>query len=200
MTRPAFVLGNGPTLPVDDLHLLDGQITIGVNRIILSGFVPSAVLWADDGVWDDVGCEIEDCGAVPLSLVGLSHRPGMFVLDPVGSEHDRGDARRCYISGSTGTAAARLALALGFDPVFLLGMSATYDGERTDFYGENRHHKEGTIDVLREETELLLREYQHHVWRTDDPADWVLADPLSKEEQRQIIREKLRAAGAREIP
>ena len=53
--HPAFILGNGPTLPPkEDLGVLDDFFTVGVNRIWYSGYDPLVVQWTDSEIAADV--------------------------------------------------------------------------------------------------------------------------------------------------
>ena len=49
---PAFILGNGPTLPAD-LSCLDGYLTVGVNRI-RERYDPTCLLWLDADAQPDL--------------------------------------------------------------------------------------------------------------------------------------------------
>ncbi len=161
---PAFVLGNGPTLPVDDLGCLSGQFTIGVNRIMRSGFVPTVILWVDNTVYGDDGEQIDNSGALlvcDLSLASRQYHIGLETWVGGGAfNHDTTPTELC-VNGNTGCCAARWAIALGFDPVYLVGMGAVYLDGKTDFYGENRwHHKtapddDGTLPLMRREMRRL---------------------------------------------
>jgi len=160
--RPAFILGNGPTLPVDDLDCLTGQFTVGVNRILLSGFTPTVLLWADGSVARDdpaYGEMMDASGALLVCDRSVARRPFH-----VGLKTHVGDAALTHqstptelcVNASTGCCAARWALALGCRPVYLVGMGAAYDGERTDFYGVNPRHKPGlTLHGMRRELTRL---------------------------------------------
>jgi len=197
MIRPAFILGNGPTLP-DDLSALDGQFTIGVNRILASGFTPTAVVWCDREVWEEQRNLIENSEALLMTTIRSHPRRSKrhYLLTLGKSCQDRGDAARLYASGSTGTAAARLALALGFDPVFCLGMGSQYaeDG-RSNFYGMNARHNSNVCKTFAREVEALQRAYPHRIWRTDDRAVWKLGEERMQEDWRARLDAELVAAG-----
>jgi hypothetical protein len=162
--NPAFILGNGPQLPVDDLDCLADRFTIGVNRVVRV-FAPTVVLWVDRSVYDDVGERIDGCGALAVcdrqlrrrrDHVGLKTRTGEDALVRASTP----EVLCC--NGNTGCCAARWALALNCRPVYLLGMEAQYRDGRTDFYGVNpRHRREGatsTLAVMRKELDRLLRD------------------------------------------
>ena len=197
MNGPAFALGNGPTLPADPSPLA-GQITIGVNRILESGFTPTAVAWCDREVWEEQRHLLENGDAMLLTTISnypRHHKPH-HILKLRRSDHDKGNPADFCASGSTGTAAARLLLALGFDPVYCLGMGGEYDEDgRTDFWGTNARHNSKARETFAREMEKLQRYYGHHVYRTDDPAVWKLAPPRTQEEWREWLDKELRRAG-----
>ena len=154
MTGPAFILGNGPTLPVERLALLKDQFTIGVNRVLRSGFTPTVILWGDVTVYQEDGQQMDASGALLVcdrSVACRQHHHGLKTwVGNAALRHASTPATLCC-NGNTGCCAARWALALGCQPVYLLGMSATYEPGRTDFYGNNRWHGQGTLGRMRDE-------------------------------------------------
>lgn len=120
--HPAFILGNGPTLP-EDLSVLDEFFTVGVNRIPYR-YDPTVLMWLDAPVTTDIEPYLGASRAIKfardefcrgrwneLHLSGLLKTPDSFV-----------DFK------NSGVSAAYWVMALGCRPVYLLGMSATYDG------------------------------------------------------------------------
>ena len=163
MDCPAFILGNSPRLPVDDLECLSGLFTIGVNRILESGFAPTVVLWVDRSVYEDCEAEIERSGALLVCdshLACRQHHLGIKAM--VGNEAlgEKPRSTELHINGNTGCCAARWAVGLGCWPVYLVGMEARYKMDKTDFYGVNKHHHgEGkTLGVMSSELQRLLFE------------------------------------------
>ena len=140
---PAFVLGNSPYLPVDDLWRLEAQFSIGVNRILRSGFTPTVLLWVDHSVYGDDGKQIDESGALLVCDASIRQRQYHIGLKTwVGDaalKHESTPTQLC-VNANTGVCAARWALALGCRPVYLLGMEARYQDGRTNFYGDNRWH------------------------------------------------------------
>jgi len=126
-----YVLGSGWTLPVDDLPRLSGSLTIGVNYILRSGFVPTALLWSDAAV--QVNAEYRDemlaSGAMLIAPTYLKHRwPG--AVDEVHWISDDYEG-----SGNSGVSAAVLMFRLGVVSVQMLGCSCTSsDDGRVHFY------------------------------------------------------------------
>jgi hypothetical protein len=125
---PAFILGNGPALPVDDLDCLSGCFTIGVNRVLLSGFTTTVLLWVDGTVRTDDPTYAERMDASDALLVcdrsirkwqfhvGLKTHVGDMALQR------RSTPTELCVNGNTGCCAARWAIALGCRPVYLVGM------------------------------------------------------------------------------
>lgn len=165
---PVFILGNGPTLP-DDLSALKDRLTIGVNRIF-QVFSPTVLLWVDGSVYKDHAEQIDKLDSLLVCDRSVAQKQHHGLLTRVGDNaftHKRSPTELC-VNGNTGCCAARWALALGFSPVFLLGMDAIYIDGKTDFYGVNRHHHRtpddnGTLHVMRQELDRLLRDCED-VW------------------------------------
>jgi hypothetical protein len=168
--RPAFVLGNAPNLPVDSLGVLAEQFTIGVNRILLSGFTPTVILWIDSTVHHDCGDELDACGALLVCDRSVACRQWHYGLkthvgDAAPRQRSTPTVLCCH--GNTGCCAARWAVALGCRPVFLVGMGARYAGDRTDFYGRNRWHGRETLGRMAEEVRRLQADHGDKVVAVD---------------------------------
>jgi len=161
---PAFILGNGPDLPVGELHCLARRLTVGVNRIVLA-FEPTVVMWVDASVYADAGERIDRCGALAVCGRAVRRRREHVGLEVVTGERalrrPAGPGVLCC-NGSTGCCAARWAASLGCRPVYLVGMGAAYRDGRTNFYGRNPRHRFAgrisTLTVLRGELERLRRD------------------------------------------
>jgi len=171
---PAFILGNSPYLPVDDLDCLAEKFTIGVNRIV-EVFRPTVLMWVDWTVYQAVGEKMDSSGALMVCDQSVRHRQfhiGLktWVGEGALKHQSQPDALCC--NGNTGCCAARWAISLGCSPVYLVGMEAAYKDGRTDFWGDNpRHRREGstcTLDVMRKELERLLRDFTETVFVVPD--------------------------------
>lgn len=201
---PAFILGNGPRLP--PLTGLERRFTVGVNRILKTGFVPTVILWVDRSVYRENAEAIDTSDALQVcdrSMVNRHQHIGLHLW--------AGDDARKHVSeptilccdGNTGCCAARWALALGCPIVYLLGMEAEYEGERTNFYGVNPwHHRtpdtEPTLAVMRRELERLLKDGGSRVRPVGGTVE--LADILATtaDVDQQSLRLRLRQAVAAE--
>jgi len=199
---PAFVLGNGPTLPAGELDLLAGRFTFGVNRILRSGFVPTVVLWGDLTVYRDDGPAMDASAALLVcdrSVACRAAHVGLRALAGDESRRRRPTPWTLLCDGNTGCCAARWALSLGCRPVWLLGMSAAREGERTDFYGRNRWHGRGTLARMGRELRRLLDEHGRDVRTIDDGEQLrqaaAAAPPTDNEQLRTTLRRLLRQGG-----
>lgn len=162
---PAFVLGNSPRLPIDDLECLAGCFTVGVNRI-LQVFTPTVLVWVDGTVSrNDVANRalMDDTDALLVCDKSVADTQGHHgLLTHVGDAAVAHNAtpKTLVCNGNTGCCAARWAYSLGCRPVYLVGMDATYVDGKTDFYGVNEHHHRrakdnGTAAQMRAEVEWL---------------------------------------------
>ena len=147
--QPAFILGNGPTLP-EDLSRLDGFFTVGVNRILYR-YDPTVLMWWDDTVHPDIEHLLPDAKCL--------------VLDYLDTAGNNAGSQRIFrpltpdvvpVTCSAGVSAAFWAMSLGCSPIYLLGMSATVLDGKTDFYGDNPHHQRSTMTRIRMATDALL--------------------------------------------
>ena len=149
--HPAFILGNGPALP-EDLSGLADFFTVGVNRI-LERFDPTFIMWLDADVTPLVEPRLADAQAVPLVRDEVCSGPWLS-LTPA---HTLQGPTTYIDCKNSGVSAAYWAVTLGCRPIYLLGMSATYQADRTNFYGCNRFHVPTTLNRLRRAAEGILR-------------------------------------------
>lgn len=210
---PAWILGNGPTLP-SDLSPLRNRFTIGVNRILRSGFTPTVILWADGNIYQvggemtEDGKAIDESGALLVcdrSVAQRQHHIGLRTWVGDAALKHESTSKELVLNGNTGCCAARWALAIGCCPVYLLGMSATYDGERTDFYGPNEHHHNrpgdnGTLQVMRRELVRLRKDAGERLYQVPTRNSQLLArlaaegPDVDQDELRARLRECLTAS------
>lgn len=158
--HPAFILGNGPMLP-EHLERLDGFFTVGVNRI-LECYAPTVLLWMDPDVVPHIEPLIDTDQTIALAYGDYEAPDWASRLDDLGHP---GRQPNCgpitpggLISvGNSGVSAAVWAWTLGCRPVYLLGMTATYAGENTNFYGVNPKHHGSTLRQLKRALKVLER-------------------------------------------
>lgn len=154
-----FILGNSPRLPVDDLHVLDGHFTIGVNRIG-QVFDPTILLIADASAYKDAifgEAQLLLSPEMNVKRKGGAWYPKLFVASLKWPKHPG----ELHAHGNSGVAAGSWANALGCEPIYLVGMEAKYKGDKSDFYGLNKHHRDGTVYVLNFERERILNAFPH---------------------------------------
>lgn len=129
----AWVLGNGPGLPTDQLHLLEDEFTVGVNRIYRSGFAPKIVMWVDPmekvcrDEWPDMRQHMLDNGSIGVSAYGHNKKGQCEYLlnlaNPKRNADKMTDPSYIVCDGTVGIAAIRWCFALGFRSVRTLGIS-----------------------------------------------------------------------------
>jgi len=206
LTGSAFILGNSPLLPVADLDCLDRCFTVGVNRIV-EVYDPTVVMWVDSTVYRAVGKQIDASAALPVCDASVYQRQRHIGLRTWTGEgaltHETTPTTLCC-NGNTGCMAARWALALGCETVYLVGMEARYAGGKTDFWGVNpRHRTVGdtqTLNVIAAELKRLKRDFPGRAIAIPDGvmlrecAD--VCEPVDQGDLRARIRALL-SAGAR---
>tara|TARA_Y100000310_G_C20508544_1_gene727647 strand:- start:114 stop:845 length:732 start_codon:yes stop_codon:yes gene_type:complete len=145
LNTPCFLLGNGPSISGQPLHLLENHFTIGINKAFKL-IDPTLLMWQDIEFWYTDHKQIRKLKAIkycrnvsdPKSkFVHFSIRSGAFKLP--------NNPKTLYGRGATGPLAFQLAWVLGCNPIVLLGMDCKYQGDKTDFYGKNPFHKPHTL-------------------------------------------------------
>lgn len=161
----AWILGNGPTLPVNDLYMLRGFFTVGVNRIHMSGFSPVVVMWYDGVISRDHITEIDASSSVIVCPKRLANVGNAARHHGVETKSGRNSGKytsvnQIQVRGSMGASAARWALFLGFDPIYLLGMGAEEVNGRSHFYEPMGGRQNGRTTYLgyKQELDRLLSE------------------------------------------
>ncbi|MCK4624998.1 MAG: hypothetical protein KAV00_06795 [Phycisphaerae bacterium] len=162
---PAFILGNSPHLPTD-LSRLRMRFTVGVNRI-LQVFTPTVLLWVDGSFYKECAEQIDASESLLVCDRSVANRQSHIGLEThVGSSAlaKQSKPKELCCNANTGCCAARWAVALGCNPVYLLGMDAQYKDGVSDFYGNNPHHHQNTsghttLTVMRKELNRLLADF-----------------------------------------
>jgi len=139
-----FIVGGGPSLRGFNFDLLNGWLTIGVNRAF-EFFSPTILLaidarfyqWVLDGKY---GREAENKLACYKGFkVGIRisepHIPGILEIKSLGASGPIVPIEQgIYHGNNSGYSAVALALALGADPVYIMGIDLRYDGKQTHFH------------------------------------------------------------------
>lgn len=152
---PGFVVGNGPSLTIDDLTRIFGQVSIASNKIYLAfdetPWRPNIYTVADPLVWGkikDIVLDLVptvhipdylDCGSSPRVI------PWRFLGN---NEIDAGQSPRFsdnlplgLYGGNTVTYDnIQIAVFLGLNPIYLIGCDHYYAGEDDKFSPGERTH------------------------------------------------------------
>ncbi len=155
--HPAFILGNGPTLPAD-LSTCKDYLSVGTNRILYH-FDPTVLMWFEQNVENDIKGLLPKAKAIPFTSEAISGRyNGLRVNGKRDQWDDTPLAWPDWVpaTGSSGVCAAHWAMSLGCSPIYLLGMSAEYVGTKTSSYGVNKYHDESTMPNLQRALGQLL--------------------------------------------
>lgn len=145
--RRGFVIGNGPSLRLEDLEALKGEVTIASNKIYLAfkevSWRPTFYSVADPLLWSKIKNEINrflltavtpsyfalpSSGLICYQFKRLSSSRKNFLEFPEQSFSD--DLRVGAYSGYTVTFEnLQFAVHLGLDPIYLIGCDHYYEGE-----------------------------------------------------------------------
>ena len=140
----AFVIGNGPSLNLCDLHLMKDEITFGVNAIYLNrermGFAPTYYVVEDEFVAEDRSDEINQFNG-PTKFFGnylsycLQNRPDVVWINLrmnygpyTGFPHfSRNAARTIWVGGTVTYVCLQLAYYMGIGEIYLIGFDHSYN-------------------------------------------------------------------------
>jgi hypothetical protein len=138
----AFLIGNGPSLNVTPLHLLEGEYTMCFNRFNLMyerlSWRPSMYMNIDAVVVTDMAREIHDIiESVPFAFFPDIHNDGPNVRRHLGDAPNiywiypgfRGfydDLPNYGLDGTVAFPAIQTLVYLGFDPIYLIGVDVNY--------------------------------------------------------------------------
>lgn len=151
--RSCFVVGGGPSLRSFDFKLLDDRLTIGVNRAF-EFFDPTILLaldarfyeWVMAGKYGDKAkWQFEIFKGVKVGIrVSRPHPVGVREIKSLGVKGPIVPVEEgIYHGNNSGYSAVALALALGANPVYVLGIDMRYDGDRS-------HHHDGHPELTPE--------------------------------------------------
>jgi hypothetical protein len=144
----AFVLGNAPGIEKQNLSLLDGHFTIGINRIFYI-YDPTILLWQDRQVWNNDKKTVLKQKAI--KVCGSKSDPRNYFLNfrvKTGPYAFGLDPSVLHGTGNTTALAVQFAVALGCSNIVLLGTDCKYGSHgKTDFYGKNKDHKPYTLKM-----------------------------------------------------
>lgn len=144
--HPAFILGNGPSLLENDLSLLDGCFSIGINRIY-QVYDPTILLWQDKELSLKNKKAICDCSSIKVCRDRCNAENLFTPFSLSGPSYRISDNPSCLFGyGCSGALGIEMAVAMGAESITLLGIDCDYTpaGE-TDFYGKNKSHNRFTL-------------------------------------------------------
>lgn len=155
--KRCFIIGNGPSLKVEDLEKLQGDITFASNSIYA---LYSRTKWRPTFycAWDSVFCKemmserknlqrlLGGCGVMFTSILGegIKYRDDpemqrMYYMKSMSGQSDTelplfsdDCCRQVYTSGSITYGMLQLAVYMGVEQIYLLGMDFNYSVERHD--------------------------------------------------------------------
>jgi hypothetical protein len=141
--RRCFVIGNGPSLNVMDLTLLRNDVTIGCNGLFLHfdkmGWVPTYYTVEDRLVAEDRGRQIAailgTTKVIPLDLQAQVPDPDTLWINflreyPGFPKFSHDFPARAFWGGTVTYLNIQLAVHLGCNPIYLIGVDHNY---KTDF-------------------------------------------------------------------
>lgn len=143
---PAFIIGNGPSLNDHNVLALADYFTIGINRAFLA-IDPTILLWQDVSLWNTEYHRLHNTQSIKVARDVADPRRiyHNFYLKGGGFKFDK-KTHILHGRGSTGPLAVELAVAMGCQPIIILGMDCKRgDDKRSDFYGENKFWLEHTL-------------------------------------------------------
>jgi len=149
--RSCFIVGGGPSLRQFDFSLLDGRLSIGINRAF-ERFWPTILFAMDVRVlnWIRQGLYGEACRQrfeeyqglkVWCLLYGAKLPDDVYIVKAFGnfltSQRQWGTsyAQGLGTGNNSGYAALNLAFILGADPIYLLGYDMKHEGDRSHWHG-----------------------------------------------------------------
>ena len=135
-----FVIGNGPSLRVEDLDVLKHEITIASNKIYLifpqTDWRPTIYSIVDRILWQKIKGEVEDKFSlihIPdnLNSTGVNKIRYWKTLLSVGKRKFSSDLSKGSYGGHTVTYDnLQIAIYLGLNPIYLIGCDHNYKGEK----------------------------------------------------------------------
>ena len=185
---PVIVLGNAPHLPVDDLPHLSSAFTIGVNRILLSGFEPTVVVYNDvamiehiESIWDTTNALIVKTSKVEGPAHAWLKR---FSQRDAKRFPCRG---RTFLQHNTGAAAIRWARGLTRASIYSLGISTRHDDGPQHFHGESILGGHTFLRMLKELGEFRAMSNVHMRYTVDEIPQMHRSVQWSQNELRSMV-------------
>jgi len=174
--KKCFIMGTGPSLSDTPLHLLKDHVTIGVNLILHSGFVPDYLCVSDREMavdnFDAIFNEKMDDGTYVIARTKnqnvnnlLMRKNNVYLIEgfkedkPIRPPHIDDQFLKFAMTknGVINDLAVPLAVYLGFKEIYLLGVDGEH-GPEAHFYDHagTKNRKESIIRGPREPTKYDL--------------------------------------------
>lgn len=158
--HPVFVLGNGPSLTDNDLSLLDPYFTIGINRVF-QAYIPTVLFWQDRTVWFTSQKDIVKTDSIKVTRKGMVQEKTypdflFFVLQGNRRSPYPANPKTTSLIGQNITTGVAVQFAEALNPshIILLGVDCKFRDGKTDFYGNNRFHRD---DMLKRCSDISRR-------------------------------------------
>ncbi|MEX0298213.1 MAG: 6-hydroxymethylpterin diphosphokinase MptE-like protein [Kordiimonas sp.] len=138
--QAAWLIGNGPSVEVQDLELLKDEVTFGFNRFYLAhdktSFRPTYTVSADRQVIEDFGAEILDNLSGPTFFA--NHTPTTFSQNHIWVRQEsfypslfsKDASRFVTTGGSSMYVAMQLAYYMGIRHIYIYGMDFSFNIKR----------------------------------------------------------------------
>ncbi len=186
--KRCFIIGNGPSLRIEDLEKLKNEITFGCNSIYaLYGYTswrPTYYVATDPTFCKEMFSSIdsihrmtEGTSAIFTSILGCGYKfidkvQNSFFLKTEYGFHGKGSyfsddcEKSVYASGTVAYFMLQLAVYMGFDEIFLLGIDFSYSIERkldgTIIENDVVNHMEIIEEEDRKYDDLIEKEYGYY--------------------------------------
>tara|TARA_R100000008_G_C3587657_1_gene173819 strand:- start:3055 stop:3753 length:699 start_codon:yes stop_codon:yes gene_type:complete len=173
--KKCFILGTGPSISDTPLHLLENHVTIGVNLILNSGFIPNYICVSDRDMINDnydmiISDKMNNGGyliAKPKHINTLHKLNNLNNVRMIDGFKEKGNGldgvlsdRKPFIdeklekfamtkNGVINDLAVSFAIYLGFKEIYLLGVDGQH-GANTHFY-DQKASKDKIDSIVREE-------------------------------------------------
>jgi len=137
-----FLIASGPSLEGFDFHKLDDQITLGINYIFRY-YVPTILLWGDYRVYQENGHKevIDKLDCIKVTKEGnMDQGSDVYLVRACNKFHGLDGLKKgLFPDMLTGQLAIALAIALRFNPIYLLGYDCGFRDGKTHFYQDFKH-------------------------------------------------------------
>ena len=144
-----FILASGPSLDGFNLRKLDNETTLGINYICRY-YKPTVLLFGDLEVYTSHKDIIDAMDCIKVTKDTNPGLPGVYRV-PISQTFngEEGLSKGLYTDFLTGFMAISLAIALGFDEIYLLGYDGKFKDGQGHFYSKDfRHRGDGKENIF----------------------------------------------------